>query len=154
MDKLSQFVLGTIRFLFIGNPHRTALGVIVGLALHTLVSVFNPAIKQIFSNYIDVAAFTEWNCMLLGLVFVYSPTIISFIGSPKKELLNEEVEKVFRMIRLAADESGLSKKQKRTLYLKLCERAVEQVTFNAATQEELRKLTAIEETALEEEQTE
>lgn len=150
-DKFFQFVLGTIRFLFIGNPHRTALGVIVGLALHTLVSVFNPAIKQIFSSYIDVAALTEWNCMLMGLVFVYSPTIISFIGSPKKELLNESVEKVFRMIRLAADEAGISKRQKRDLYHKLCERAVEQVTFNAATQKELRKLTALEE---EEEQTE
>lgn len=151
MDKLSQFVLGTIRFLFIGNPHRTALGVIVGLTLNTFVSVFNPAIEKIASSYIDIAALTEWNCMLLGLVFVYSPTIISFIGSPKKELLNEEVEKVFRMIRLSADEADLSKKQKRTLYLKLCERAVEQVTFNAATQEELRRLTALED---EEEQTE
>ena len=144
-DKFSQFVLGTIRFLFIGNPHRSALGVIVGLTLHTLVSVFNPAIEKIASSYIDVIALTEWNCMLLGLVFVYSPTIISFIGSPKKELLNEEVEKIFRMIRLAADEAGLSKRQKRDLYLKLCQRAVEQVTFNAATQEELRKLTALEE---------
>lgn len=148
MDKLTQFVLGTIRFLFIGNPHRTALGVIVGLALHTLVSVFNPAIAK--NTSIDVTALTEWNCMLLGLVFVYSPTIVSFIGSPKRELLNESVEKVLRMIRLAADESGISKKQKRALYLKLCEKAVEQVTFNAATQEELRKLTALEE----EEQTE
>jgi hypothetical protein len=115
------------------------------LALHTLVSIFNPAIEQIASSYIDVTALTEWNCMLLGLVFVYFPTIISFIGSPKKELLNEDVEKVFRMIRLAADEAGLSEYQKRTLYLKLCERAVEQVTFNIATQEELRKLTALEE---------
>ena len=145
MDKVSQFVLGTIRFLFIGNPHRTALGIIVGLALHTLVSVFNPALETIAGDYIDIAALTEMNCMLLGLVFVYSPTIISFIGSPKKELLNEDVEKVFRMIRLAADEAGLSKKQKRTLYLKLCERAVEQVSFNAATKEELRRLTALEE---------
>ncbi len=148
MDKLTQFVLGTIRFLFIGNPHRTALGVIVGLALHTLVSVFNPAISK--SSSIDVAALTEWNCMLLGLVFVYSPTIISFIGSPKKELLNESVEKVLRMIRLAADEANISKRQKRDLYLKLCEKAVDQVTFNAATQEELRKLTTLQE----EEQTE
>ncbi len=144
VDKLSQFVLGTIRFLFIGNPHRTALGVIVGLVLHTLVSVFNPAIKQIASSYIDVTELTAWNCIFLGLVFVYSPTILSFIGSPKKELLNESVEKVFRMIRLAADEAGISKKQKRALYLKLCEKAVEQVTFNAATQEKLRKLNALE----------
>ncbi len=151
MDKISQIVLGIIRFLFIGNPHRTALGVIVGLVIHTLISVFNPALERIASSYIDVSALTEWNCMLLGLVFVYSPTIISFIGSPKKELLNEDVEKVFRMIRLAADEANLSKKQKRTLYLKLCEKAVEQVTFKAATHEELRKLTALDK---EEEETE
>lgn len=72
------------------------------------------------------------------------------IGSPKKELLNESVEKVLRMIRLAADEANLSKRQKRDLYLKLCEKAVEQVTFNPATQEELKKLTALDE----EEQTE
>ena len=120
MEKISQFVLVTIRFILIGNPHRTALGVIVGLALHTLVSVFNPAIEKIAASYIDVTALSERNCLLLGLVFVYFPTIISFIGSPKKELLNEDIEKNFRMIRLAADEAGLSKKQKPTLYLKMC----------------------------------
>ncbi len=65
--------------------------------------------------------------------------------------VNEEVEKVFRLIRFAADKADISKKQKRALYLKLCEKAVEQVTFNAATQKELRKLTDLEE---EEEQAE
>ena len=139
MDKLSLFILGTIKFLFIGNPYRTALGVIVGLALYTFVSIFNPGIEKISSNYINISALTEFGSVLLGLVFVYSPTIISFIGSPKKELLNEDVEKVFRMIRLAADEADLSKNQKRTLYLKLCERAVEQVSFDSATKEDLRK---------------
>lgn len=145
MDKLSLFILGTIKFLFIGNPYRTALGVIVGLALYTFVSIFNPGIEKISSNYINISALTEFGSVLLGLVFVYSPTIISFIGSPKKELLNEDVEKVFRMIRLAADEADLSKNQKRTLYLKLCERAVEQVSFDSATKEDLRKLTVLDE---------
>ena len=144
MDKFSQFVLGTIRFLFVGNPHRTALGVILGLALHTFVAVFSPAFEKIANGYIDVSALEEWNCMLLGLVFIYSPTIISFVGSPKKELLNEDVEKVLRMIRLSAEEVGLSKRQKRELYLKLCEKAVEQATFNTTTQKELDKFLALE----------
>lgn len=149
MNKITQILLLAIRFLFVGNPIRTSLGIILGLVLYILISIFQPGIKQLLSSYVNVNTLEVWECMLLGLFLIYVPTIISFIGSPKKEVLNEDLETVLRLIRLAVDEADLSEKQKRKLYLRLCEKAVEEVSFSKNIQAEIDKIN--KETELEEE---
>ena len=143
-DNFSQFIVKALKLLFVGNPLRTSLGVVVGMFFHSIINIFSPLINS-WEDYVDVSSVGEIQCVFMGLVFVYSPTIISFIGNPKKELLDERLEKVFRLIEFAETKGNITKTEIRALFIKLCEKAVEQVTFNDAIEEEIKAFEEVDE---------
>ena len=143
-DILSKLILKALNLLFVGNPLRTSLGVVVGFFIHSLSTIFTPAITLLLKDYVDISQISEFNCIFIGLVIVYFPTIISFLGDPKKELLDESLEKVFRLIEFAEQKGGITKTQIRALCIKLCEKAVEQINFNEAIKKELEQLNQLE----------
>lgn len=138
-DHLSRKASSAINMLLVGYPVRTALGVIVGLAAHTLFQIFSPLLNR-WPSVVNFSNITAIQFVFLGLLILHIPTIILHI-SKKASVLGETEEKVFAIIR-KAEEEGMTKTDGKKLRLQFCSKYLDSVVLKQSTREEIEKVNA------------
>ena len=131
MNRLTRYISLALDILFLKQPTRTSVGLILGLSSRTLfkfLSIWIIAFQAILSIGVSI-----WEFGLLGIFIVHIPTLIDVLSG--KYLLTENEEKALAMIK----EMKISDYDKQALYLDLVKKTLEKVNLNQEVQDELRK---------------
>ena len=115
----SELARAGLRFLFLGYPMRTSIGLCGGITVSMLLDAFKNAIPPV----VNVAAFTDIRMAIAGAFLVHLPQIFW------KRRLPERIEAMFDTVRIAVKEGEMSEFQIRQLYIKLCHDAASQTSL-------------------------
>ena len=121
--------------LLMKHPVRTAIGVMLGLTLSLLASLFSPALAKV--GMVGVANVRDWQWIPLGIVLAHARTLIDYVFT--RPVGNESVDEAIRLI----DASNLSKEEKRTQYRALINAVLKNVALSRKTEQELAMLDLI-----------
>src|SRR5262245_23744705 len=114
VDSLSKLVGIALDMLFLKNPTRSSLGVLLGVLCNTFTQIFAPFLKEI--QIVDLSTIAWWQYIVLGLGLMYLPLMVRYLF--RVGGLGEDVEIALAIIR-KAEHSGLPKTAVRQLYLEL-----------------------------------
>jgi hypothetical protein len=131
IDDLSAFASRSLDFLFLKNPTRTSLGLIMGIVLSGFSPVFSPALLDIINFDFSVVHPVAW--IALGIL------ACNLRGSPFKEKLPEDIEVAFQLLQ-KAEEAGVSKDELKIRYKMIAVKYIQNIGLNAETQKELENL--------------
>jgi uncharacterized protein YacL len=131
-DIWTSFINRTIDLLFIKQPLRTSLGVILGLVLAFLVQLFLPTLKLLeFANF---AGAPLWGWIVVGILFAHLPTFVLLMRTtPVGD------EKVSDMVALI-EKANFSVSEKRQAYRNLVVKVQENLVLNQRTNRKLREV--------------
>jgi hypothetical protein len=134
-DQATRFLYATLNVLLLRSPERTALGTLLGVAIHAFIKIFQPLLARLVLVDLQVVGIVEF--MALGIVIIHVPNLRRFLRRGSE--VGDSVEAALSTIRKAKRE-GMSEVAARSMYLQLCQLAVE----NAASKEStLRQLELI-----------
>jgi hypothetical protein len=80
LDQWTRQVDQALRWLFLKDPERAALGVLVGLALSSSSVLFAPGLKAV--PIINVSAMSWWSWLPLGIGIMFSTKIWLLLKKP------------------------------------------------------------------------
>ncbi|MDJ0509845.1 MAG: hypothetical protein QNJ64_11400 [Crocosphaera sp.] len=129
----------SLKFIFIREPARTSLGVLMGVLLQAIITLLNPLLSQ-YNNIVDFASLSIFQYTIFGIILVYLPLIISFIFSDKTQINDESVEMLLRTIDRIKEDGKLTDEQVQPLYLKVIEKVVEKTQLKQDVQKELNEI--------------
>ncbi|MDJ0601038.1 MAG: hypothetical protein QNJ37_19615 [Crocosphaera sp.] len=151
MQNIDWLNLGTriiriaINILFVGDPIRTSLGIVLGIILKASITIFNP----LLSKYNSIADFTSLNnnnifsflyCGVFGIFLIYLPLIISYILLGKRQINDESIEMLFKIIRKGKEEGNLTDEEVQKYYLNVIEKVIEKTQLKQEIQKELNEI--------------
>lgn len=134
-DGATRVITAALQFIFIGHPHRTSLGVLLGLALNAIVKLFSPALSRA-SSWIDATKVGWLEYIFAGVLIMHFPTLRFYLAR-KGNMFDEHIEQAFAVIR-EAEKAGVSKERIRMMRLKVCQKVLENSDLKPATREEIR----------------
>lgn len=138
-DVGTRIIRISLKFIFVREPARTSLGVLMGVLLQTIITLFNPLLSQ-YNNYLDFSFLSIFQYIIFGIILVYLPLIISFIFSEKTQINDESVEMILRTIARIKEDGKLTDEQVQPLYLKVVEKVVEKTQLKQDIQKELNEI--------------
>ena len=110
-DKVTEYIGKSLNILFISNPKRTSMGILLGVFIDTVRNLFTPLLKTI--KYMDVQAVSTFNLMISGVFLVNLPLIF------KLEKFPPEVERTLMLIKVAKKDGSISQIERRQMYRNL-----------------------------------
>jgi hypothetical protein len=134
MDEVSGFASKALDFLFLKNPTRTSIGIIMGIVLSGFSPVFSPVLSDFINFNFSVVHPVAW--IALGIL------VCNLRGSPFKEKLPEDIEVAFDLLR-KAEKAGISKEELKLSCKMIVIRYIQNIGLNAKTQKELEELKQI-----------
>ncbi|MEA3420931.1 MAG: hypothetical protein U9Q97_04540 [Acidobacteriota bacterium] len=134
VDRTTLILTTSIDVLFIGQPMRTALGVLTGVTLHVVLKGIMPLFTGI-PHYFDLSGIEWWELVIVGVTVLHIPTIVYYL-SKRGTLIDENLEKGLEIIN---NVEGIDAWEKKRLYLELTERVLEKVVLKSSTQEEIKQ---------------
>lgn len=129
----------SLKFIFVREPARTSIGVLMGVLLQAIITLLNPLLSQ-YNNIVDFASLSIFQYTIFGIILVYLPLIISFIFSDKTQINDESVEMLLRTIDRIKEDGKLTDEQVQPLYLKVIEKVVEKTKLKQDVQKELNEI--------------
>jgi len=131
MDSLTGIATKALDILFLNNPVRTSMGVLIGVVLWAFSPVFSPAFRRLAGLDFSKVPWIGW--IAFGVLGV------SLKSSPIKTRLPEDVEMLLDLLD-KADEAGISKVEKRQHYRRILEKYADNVALNQKTQREIGEI--------------
>jgi hypothetical protein len=128
MDELTGNLSKALDFLFLKNPTRTSIGIVLGIVLSGFSPVFAPVLLDLTG--FDVSAVHPVIWIALGVL------ICSLRGSPFKEKLPEDIEVAFDLLH-KAEKAGISKDELKTRYKMITDKYIQNIGLNTRAQKEL-----------------
>ncbi len=138
-DIATRIIRISLNFIFVREPTRTSIGVLMGVLLQAIVILFNPLLSQ-YNNIVDFASLSIFQYTIFGIILVYLPLIISFVFSDKTQINDESVEMLLRKIDRIKEDGKLTDEQVQHLYLKVVEKVVENTQLKQDVQKELNEI--------------
>jgi hypothetical protein len=132
MDQLTKYLKLAVDVLFLKQPTRSSLGLILGLSTRTVLKMI-AAWSAIARTILD-ANISVWEYGLLGIALAHIPTAVGYFFY-KPNYLSENEEKAFSMIRSL----NIPDFQKQTMYLKIVEKVLERVDLKPELQNEINR---------------
>jgi len=117
LDQWTRNADRAFRILFLKNPVRTSLGLVLGSAFWSLSALFEPALQDLV--IVNFAAMSWWSWLAPGIVIMHVPTIVQLLKKPSAGSYTIDV--LFDMI----DRGDFSAAEKRQMYRRLIERFVD-----------------------------
>lgn len=131
MDALTGFFSRAMDILFLKNPVRTSMGILIGIVLWGFSPVFSPIVEDFTQLDFSQTSPAAW--IALGVVG------ISLQGSPIKTKLPEDVEVLFDILD-NTEKAGLSTQETRAKYRMILEKYAVNVALNQETENELEEI--------------
>jgi hypothetical protein len=130
-DELSGFASKALNFLFLKNPTRTSIGVILGIVLSGFSPDFSPVLLDLTTFNFSAVHPVAW--VALGIL------ICNLRGSPFKETLPEDIEIAFDLLQ-KAEKAGISKEELKMRYKMIAVKYIQNIGLNNKTQKELDEI--------------
>jgi hypothetical protein len=127
-DTITGVFIRTLDVLFLNNPVRTAIGVVVGVVLWGFSRAFSTMIEEVMGLDLSLVPWIAW--LALGVLGV------SLKGSPVKTRLPEDIEILFDLLE-KAEKAGISKFEQRQHFRRILEKYTDNVALNQKRQKEL-----------------
>lgn len=128
LDQWTRTADRALGILFLKDPVRTSLGLVLGGALSSLSLLFEPALQV--SALVDVAAMSWWSWLPLGILIMHIPTILQLLKKPS--VGSHSIDTLFELI----DRGDFSAVERRQMYRRLIERFVELAAADHTLQKE------------------
>ena len=109
----SYIISKVIDILLIKYPSRTALGIVMGAVLKTLVVIFNPLLLNL--EIIDLKSVNLLGWLSIGLIITHYRTLISIFE--QDQVGNEKLDEIIQMIE-GADFTPQERRQQYRLLIK------------------------------------
>ncbi|WP_129778612.1 hypothetical protein [Peristeroidobacter soli] len=122
LDRWTQLIDKTLDLLLANSPTRTGLGVSMGLAVHALMLIFEPALKTL--TYLNLTQLPFWSWPVLGIVVMNVRTILSAVRD--ETVGNEQIDVAIKLIKQAPIPAAV--KQQR--YAQLIAEVIEGLRFS------------------------
>lgn len=110
-DVITLFIKRAIDFLILKYPYRTSLGVVIGLALKGLSTIFADYFINI--GWINFNLIDMWIFIVLGLCISHFPNIKREINT--MSIHDEKIEEIISLI----EKGCITKEEKREYYARL-----------------------------------
>jgi hypothetical protein len=131
MDELSAFASRAFDILFLKNPSRTSIGIILGIVLSGFSPAFSPVLFDLTTIDFSIVHPIAW--VALGILFC------NLRGSPFKETLPEDIEIAFNLLR-KAEKEGISKEELKIRYKMIAIKYIQNIGLNNKAQKELDEI--------------
>jgi len=131
-EKINHVLLKFINILFLKNPERTVLGLLLGVVFSFLSKLFSPFLKTF--NTIDINEAPDLGWVALGIVIINLPVIFANMVSRPK--INEEIDSVTKLI----EQGNFSDIEKRKLYRDLVCKVLAKVTLKDSFSKDFEKI--------------
>ena len=93
-DKTSFYFNRAVELLFLSQPTRTSMGIILGVILNGLLSLFEPILVDY--HFINIQSLKPWHLIAFGVLVA---NIRSFFRAFRKQSIDDEnIDKVFQLI--------------------------------------------------------
>lgn len=125
----SSIVNRAIDFLFVKQPLRTSIGVMLGLVLAFVVQLFLPILKTV--KFADFAGAPWWGWVVVGIFISHVPTLISLMRT--KPAGDERIDEALQLI----ERANLPTVEKRQAYRNLIAKVLENVVLNQQMNQKL-----------------
>jgi hypothetical protein len=116
MGNISAILSRVLETLFLAQPVRSAIGVLLGVCFHTVIVVFKPALAHL--HWVDASDLKPWQLMAFGILVAQLPRLFH------RAALDERVEQVLRMIE-EAKRGGVGELEVTLMYRTLFERVIQ-----------------------------
>lgn len=126
-DKVSMVFLRLMDTLLLRNPERTAVGGMLGLTIHGIVTALRPAMASRGLGSIE-----WWASLSVGIVIVHLPFVVSSVR--RKPLINDEVEGLIKLI----ESTNMSESEKRAAYREVVNKCIAE--FSLSGTERIRRV--------------
>jgi hypothetical protein len=131
MDELSSIASRGLDFLFLKNPTRTSIGILIGIMISGFSPAFNPVLLKLTNVDFSVVHTEAW--LALGIL------MSSLRGSPVKEKLPEDIELVFDLLK-KAERAGISKEELKNKYRIVAIKYIQNIGLNEESKKELDEI--------------
>jgi hypothetical protein len=129
INKITYWLSRALDVLFLYNPQRTSLGIILGCVLLFLTILFKPILNRI--TFLDFSNAPRWGWILLGVLIIHIPSLKSFIV--KKPIGGETIDAALELIKKAP----INAEEKRQQYRILITKVLDNLILNQPVQEEI-----------------
>jgi hypothetical protein len=131
-DMLSGFVKRATDILFVMNPKGTSVGVVLGIVLNGLTTLFKPSLEK--QQVVDFSKVNTIYFIFFG-IFVFN-----LPGAFRRNELDPKIETALKAIRDGRKKGELTQVQARLMYLNLYEKVLSQVTLDQKTRNKVKKV--------------
>ena len=139
-NRISDRISRALDTILLTHPVRTSLGVLLGLAFSIMVKIFEPSLEEI--TWIDLKNVSIYEYLVLGIVITHISTL-RLLFSTRTYLLDENIEKVFNIIKEAKKEN-IPDLQIGKLYLKVCEIVLKKLEMNSSFRQKVDESKLVE----------
>ncbi|WP_148040305.1 hypothetical protein [Marichromatium sp. AB31] len=136
-DKASAIIKISTDILFVRNPVGTSMGVVFGIVLHAITSLFTPFLQSI--EFIKLSALNILHYMALG---VFGFNVKHFKNQHK---INPEIEEAIKFIENQEAKGNISKLEAKLRYRELVSKVVENVQLDKSTKQAVEAIRGLEE---------
>lgn len=128
LDQWTRNADRALGVLFLKDPVRTSLGLVLGGTLSSVSALFEPALRAL--TFVDISAMSWWSWLAPGVLIMHFPTIRLLLQKPSAG--NYRIDMLFELI----DRGDFSAAERRQLYRRLIERFVELAAADHALQDD------------------
>lgn len=97
MDRWTQLIDKALDLLLVNSPTRTGLGAAIGLAVHALLLICEPALKTF--TYLNLTQLPFWVWPIIGIVVMNARTILSAVNDDT--VGDEQIDVAIKLIKQA-----------------------------------------------------
>lgn len=116
----SAVVLRALDTLLIKNPERSAIGVVLGLAIQGMAEVCSPLLAR---SGFDLGRLEWWGAISLGLVLVHAPFVIWSMRH--RPLISDELESLIELI----ESTNIGESERRVAYRRVVNKCIDQFSL-------------------------
>jgi len=120
-NRATAVLLRVVDILLIRNPERTAIGVLLGLAIQGIFDVLFPLLVQ---HGVSIGRMDWWASISCGVVFVHLPFIVWSISH--RPLVNDELEGIIQLV----ESTNIGELEKRSAYRQVVNKCIEQFSLS------------------------
>jgi hypothetical protein len=128
LDQWTRNADRALGVLYLKDPVRTSLGLVLGGALSSLSVLFEPALATV--TFVDFSAMSWWSWLAPGILIMHIQTIVQLLKKPS--VGSYRIDVLFELI----DRGDFSAAERRQLYRRLIERFVAVAAADHSLQKE------------------
>lgn len=128
LDQWTRNADRALGVLFLKDPVRTSLGLVLGGALSSLSVLLEPALQAL--PFADFSAMSWWSWLAPGVLIMHVPTITQLLRKPS--VGSYTIDMLFELI----ERGDFSAAERRQLYRRLIERFVELAAVDHTLQQD------------------